>query len=161
MTYSIALNYPDMPFAQTVGYSEEATLIKNETKSLAETILSSVSLGERNREIVRRCVSIFYSTREQGWDGYDALPVKFRTYINSLIFLSLLPEYLPLPELSADPDGAISMEWYRTPEWIFSISIDENGKIDYAGLFADKKISVSSYFVSEVDNDIIEYIKRV
>ena len=48
-----------------------------------------------------------------------------------------------------------------TGDWIFSISIDSNGKIDYSGIFADKKVAGSSSFAGEIDSDIIDYIGRV
>ncbi len=161
MTASAMMNYSTEYFISTQGFSTEATSIAEGKQSILNRFFETVSMGERSRNISQRTAEIASIARVRGWDGYDGLPVTIGTHYYARRFMFRLPEHLPLPELSADPDGAISMEWYRTPDWIFSISIDDTGKIDYSGIFADKKVIGSSFFVEEIDSDIIDYIGRI
>ena len=43
-----------------------------------------------------------------------------------------LPTTIPAPELSAEPDGQITLEWYRSPTRLLSVSIDPVGSLHYA-----------------------------
>ena len=161
MTAAATMNYNTAYFNSTRGFSTEAESIAEGKQSILNRLLETFSMGERFRNISQRTAEIASIACVRGWDGYDRLPVTFGTYMHAAFFMHTLPEHLPLPELSADPDGAISMEWYRMPDWIFSISIDDTGKLDYSGIFADKKVSGSSFFVEEIDSDIIDYIGRI
>ncbi|HOF33645.1 MAG TPA: hypothetical protein PKU84_13485 [Spirochaetota bacterium] len=161
MTAAATMNYSTAYLFSTQGISAEALSIDESKKSISNRLLDTFTMGERSRIILTRVVELTSIASVRGWDGYDGLPVTYGTHYYARRFMFRLPEHLPLPELSADPDGAISMEWYRMPDWIFSISIDDTGKLDYSGIFADKKVSGSSFFVEEIDSDIIDYIGRI
>lgn len=143
------------------GFSREADFVASEKQSLAGRLMETVTFGERNRTILSRIISVVSETANEGWDGYGALPVSFKAYIKTVEFLCALPGTLKLPEMSADPDGSLSMEWYRSPEWIVSISIDGNGKLDYAAIFGDRKYYGSMYFADEIDKEVLNHIGRV
>lgn len=74
-----------------------------------------------------------------GWDGYGAKPVGWDTLDAAHKLLESLPYGFPLPSISAQPDGLLTMEWHRTPRRTFSISVDPDGLIHYAGLFGPEK----------------------
>jgi hypothetical protein len=48
--------------------------------------------------------------------------------------LLALPTYVPVPDIFADPTGAIVFEWYRRPRHRLALSIYGNGSIEFAGL---------------------------
>jgi len=143
------------------GFSREAVFVASEKQSLAGRLMETVTFGERDRAILSRLFSVISQTANEGWDGYGALPVSVKTYIKTMEFLCVLPGTVKLPEMSADPDGSLSMEWYRSPEWIVSISIDGNGKLDYAAIFGDRKYHGSMYFADEIDKEVLNHIGRV
>ena len=43
-----------------------------------------------------------------------------------------LPASLPLPDVSIDPDGAISLDWMPSRTRLFSISVDDSDRLAYA-----------------------------
>ena len=57
------------------------------------------------------------------------------TATHALRFALLLPNSLPIPEISPDPDGDISFDWISKTGKVFSASIDRTGRIAYAGRF--------------------------
>lgn len=163
MNYTGTMNYSpafQLRAGQT-GFSREAILVASEKQSLAERLMETVTFGERDRDVLSRLLSVISETANEGWDGYGALPVSFRSYLKTMKFLCTLPGSVKLPEVSADPDGSMSMEWYRSPEWLVSISIDGNGKLDYAAIFGDRKYHGSMYFADEIDKEVLNHIGRV
>jgi hypothetical protein len=75
-----------------------------------------------------------------GWDSYDGTPVSRATLQGAREFSDALPEEWPAPDISADPDGAISFEWARDTHWVFTLSIAGDGQISYAGLFGASRV---------------------
>ena len=57
------------------------------------------------------------------------------TYDAGRSLIESLPLGFPSPSLSAQPDGQLTLEWYRSPTRNFSISVDPDRLIHYAGLF--------------------------
>jgi hypothetical protein len=162
MNYVPAIESPaNMLRSGRSGFSREADYIDKEKKSLIDRLLETFSFGERERKIISLFNSSLSECVHDNWDGYNALPVSLMTYIKALIFLLTLPASVKLPDISSDPDGSVSMEWYRSPEWLFSLSIDADGKLDYAAIFGDKKHHGTMYFIDGIDRDILNFIGRV
>ena len=52
----------------------------------------------------------------------------------------MLPSSLSVPnEITPEPDGSISLEWYRGKRMLFSISLSGKNELVYAGLFVPNK----------------------
>jgi len=68
----------------------------------------------------------------------EAGRVEEETARTALNFLLLLPRSLPVPEVSADPDGEISFDWIGDSGKMFSVSVNKEGRIAYAGRFGEK-----------------------
>jgi len=62
----------------------------------------------------------------------DQEPVTRRTLGNAEQFIRSLPNDLPSPAFSIDPDGEISVTWHVSRTRIFSVSISESERIAYA-----------------------------
>lgn len=162
MNYSIPLETPASALRTgRSGFSREADYIEKEKRTLTGRLLDTVLFGDRERTILSLFTKSLSPCLNSNWDGYNALPVSLKTYTMALEFLISMPASVKLPDITADPDGSVSMEWYRSPEWIFSISIDAYGKLDYAALFGDRKYHGSMYYAGEVDKEIINLIGRV
>jgi hypothetical protein len=75
----------------------------------------------------------------KGWDGYGALPASAEAREHGRAFLRALPEDIPPPQISFDPDGHVSCEWWTASRWAFVVSIGTNGEMWYAGLFGNAR----------------------
>lgn len=53
-------------------------------------------------------------------------------------FAYSLPRFGPLPEVSADPDGEISFDWIGPSGQMFSVSVNKQNRLAYAGWFGEK-----------------------
>jgi len=64
------------------------------------------------------------------------VPVDEGTARMAIKFASTLPSFLPAPEIAADPDGEVSFDWLGSSNNMFSVSVDRNGRLAYAGRFS-------------------------
>lgn len=107
------------------------------------------------------------------WDGAGASPIsdvtiKLVAKIAERLFV-LLPGETPAPDLIAEPDGEISMSWSIAADRVFSVSIGEHGKMNFAGQFGVEgayhgwqAIDTTSRSSLEVSlQDIVRYVNRL
>lgn len=76
-----------------------------------------------NGKVFEELVKTFEECREPSWDGYGAQSVREETYHLAHQFLTALPLSIPVPSIGAEPDGQITVEWYRSPQRTLSVSI--------------------------------------
>jgi len=64
--------------------------------------LERVSAREKLEELVRM---------PENWDGYGAVPIRIETTRNALRMLEILPDEIPMPDITPNPNGTVSFEW--------------------------------------------------
>lgn len=47
-------------------------------------------------------------------------------------FLCALPDRCPLPEITLEPDGAISLDWIQSRDRLFSVSVGQSSRLAFA-----------------------------
>ena len=67
-----------------------------------------------------------------------SIPVDLETIRAATQFAYSLPRLGPIPEVSADPDGEISFDWIGPSGEMFSVSVNKQNRLAYAGWFGDK-----------------------
>ncbi|MFZ0545321.1 MAG: hypothetical protein WAM60_07775 [Candidatus Promineifilaceae bacterium] len=95
---------------------------------------------------------------QSGWDGYKAAPITKKTRDLTQSLLELLPPWIPAPEIAPEADGEIAVHWYFGPRRTFGISVNESGKLHYAGLFGDVE---EIHGVSKLEESIPKNILRL
>jgi hypothetical protein len=73
----------------------------------------------------------------------------------------VLPFGIPEPEVSAEPDGEITFEWFAGPAQVFSVSVGPGNELNYAGLFGAGRTYGTEVFHDEVPEVVLSHIKRV
>jgi hypothetical protein len=77
-------------------------------------------------------------------------------------FIEALPANFPAPEVAVDPDGEVSLEWYRSTGRVFSVSIGADDWLSYAGKFSpSRKTQGTEVFTSDIPRVILDNIRRV
>jgi hypothetical protein len=64
-------------------------------------------------------------------------PIDENTQRAAIRFAGILPSFVPVPEIAADPDGEVSFDWIGNSNNMFSVSVDRNGRLAYAGRFSE------------------------
>ncbi len=99
--------------------------------------------------LLKELDELYSNCSEKNWDGYDADPIAEEIYneakrlidrLDSLEYASYIPShYLPMPEVSCEPGGAIIFDWYiKDIKQVIILSINEIGKIGYTSFVPPK-----------------------
>jgi hypothetical protein len=73
----------------------------------------------------------------------------------------MLPLTIPAPDVTVDPNGKVSFEWYSNPRKVFSVTVMATDEVVFAGLFNSSRICGVEYFVNEPPKGILDYIMRI
>ncbi|ALC14963.1 hypothetical protein DSOUD_0163 [Desulfuromonas soudanensis] len=153
--YSSALAIPSR------GSSETARFVSRQTDAGLDILKSSLAFGLYGQKAFDDLSLIFEECRTANWDGYQAEPVFEETYQLAGQFLKALPLGASMPAISAEADGHLTMEWYRTPRRTLSVSISPEGQLHYAALLGGSKAYGTEPFFGEVPEAIMSLINRV
>ncbi len=130
-------------------------------QSTVERLLDSVSLGKALQDASRQLYQVLEECGRSNWDGYGAQPVLFDSYEKAKRFIRSLPYGIPVPEVSAEPDGEITLEWFVAPTRVFSVSVGPDNELNYAGLFGASRTYGTEVFHDEIPEVVLSHIKRV
>lgn len=143
------------PRSRAVG--REAKEIQRQEIGIEREILQAPGSGARQRAAI---FSILNAVHEQGEKEAPASFASARYAIAMLKDLLLIAQ--ELPHVSVDPDGEISLEWYRAPRLVFSVSVGPQGELTYAGLFGRSKVhGLEIHTVDGIPREIRAGIQRV
>ncbi len=140
------------------GVSEDASTLKNRFVGKIEDY--SIFFGW-SKEIIQTINEVIMDCSSDNWDGYGAQAIDFASYEETLRFIHFLPKTIPVPEIAVEPDGEVALEWYRSKNRVFSVSIGGKGSLTYAGLFGSNKAHGTEYFGDELPKTILDNIQRV
>ena len=148
-------------FSASRAQGPDAAAVQSLFSEVQDNFRASQSLGEPARKTLVNLVDTFLDCFHTDWDGYDALAVGPQTYHNTRRFLETLTGAWPQPSVAADPDGEISLEWYRGPRMRFSVSIGPDATVSYAGMFGTSTVHGTETFIDEVPDGIIQHLRRL
>lgn len=122
---------------QSAGYggnavSDEANWVRESLINVSKSAESSRALFGPKADLLNSLEQLSVECAEEDWDGYGAEPVNMVALSRARAFIRSLPERYPLPELSVEPDGAVSLDWMPSSNRTLSVSLSESGRIPYA-----------------------------
>lgn len=85
----------------------------------------------------------------ENWDGDGAASVNPAAVIRAERFLRLLPDEVPVPEISPDPDGDISLDW-KIGDFQLTMSIGASDSVPYAWLCDAESGHAVALFIGEI-----------
>ncbi len=159
MSYAIPL-----PKALSGWFSERTQSISSTSR-----IIEDISRSERDRmtdtetfgQMQRALYQTYQECNRPGWDGYGAFPVTAATLKFALWVITSLPPDLPQPSFGAEPDGHLTMEWYKSPRRVFSVSLDSSGDLHYAALLGAERVFGQVPFCGQFPETLNTIIMKV
>jgi len=145
----------------TLGASNVARSVENALRDGRDHLKKSVSLNPGLSEAYAELADIEEECAMSGWDGYDAVPIHPLSVALARQFLEALPLGLEAPTIGAEPDGQVTLEWYRTPGRIFSISLGPEGELHYASLFGASKRYGSEPFSGSIPEPVLALALKI
>jgi len=114
-----------------------------------------------HREALDELWEIWNQCKVANWDGYDAFAVEQETYSRAYALIDSLPLNFPRPSIGAEPDGHLTLEWYKSPTRTLSVSVDPEGFLHYAGLFGPSQRHGKLVFFSTAPDELIRLVQDV
>ncbi|MHC4181726.1 MAG: hypothetical protein ACYSWS_02165 [Planctomycetota bacterium] len=146
----------------SIGFGPEVKALKRYyEEDIVSELKKTETLGHLN-EALQSLNEVFEECSEEGWDGYDALPITEEAYFAAIKLIKSLPvTAFPMPEVTPEPNGEIGLEWYREERQVFVASVSGRNEIVYAGLLGVNKSHGTEYFGDSLPSVILENLKRL
>lgn len=148
-----------MPLLVSGSGGEIAGLVDQKWGESYNLLQKSNTLGLIAKGTFQQLNEVFEECSSAGWDGENARPISIEVLQCAYAFLKYLPLGIESPEVGAEPDGAITLEWYHSPTRVISISIHPGGWVYYAALIGTKKRHGMDFM--NVSEDLIGLISQV
>lgn len=148
-----------MPRGMPRGTTQTAQYLDRASQTIAQHFHHSIAFGKQT--VYSELAMVWNECCVPGWDGYEAIAVAPRTLRNALAVIQALPVDYPMPSVGAEADGALTLEWYRHPRWLLSVSISPEGMLYYAALFGNRDVRGAEPFLGTVPQSILDLIQRV
>jgi hypothetical protein len=142
------------------GVSEDANRLRALLAAVQRDRTAGVTLAAPHRETTEALLDTLEEARRADWDGYGARPVSPEAVFRARVFISLLPTTLPVPDVSADPNGRVHFEWRPGPGRAFVVSVGPSDVVHYAGLFGRNKVHGSEELADEIPQAVLANLAR-
>ena len=117
---------------RSTATSESAQWLEKIYRDIRRHLLGSYTVRGAAEQSLDDLEEVRSEADKFGWNGYGALPLHPDAYENAKLFLEAMPTLAPLPEISADPDGDVALDWVFGPKKALSVSIAANGRCSFA-----------------------------
>jgi hypothetical protein len=137
-----------------------ANYISRESWKTRNHLRNSLYLG-LGSDVFSELHDVFENCKQPGWDGDSAEPVVHDTYLNAFRFLESLPLGVQTPSVGVEPDGHITLEWYKAPRHTLSVSVSPDGFLYFSALMGLRKTNGSEPFFGDVPKIILELVGKI
>jgi hypothetical protein len=140
---------------------EAGRAVEKQLTAVRRSFDSSVAQSGNRLRMLDALDKFVNGAMHENWDGEGGLPVSWETFINARRFLEQIPVKWRPPEVNADPDGEISLEWSAGPRRRFSVSIGPEERISYAWLSGAERGHSVNTFVTEIPRQFLDHVDQV
>lgn len=110
--------------------------------------------------VAARLTALASECEVPGWDGYGALPIEAGAIARAMALIRALPEGVPIPELAAEPDGGVAMDWCYSRNAMVSMSVGARGDLPYAWIDGlDRGHGVATWDESSFPSPVLQRIR--
>jgi hypothetical protein len=145
----------------TAGTSDSSFLLKRQMDEIYKNLRDAPCLSDGRDNVLEDVMILAKSCAEAGWDGYEAEAVNRRTLRNAQAFIEALPQGIAMPTVGAEPDGHLTLEWYRDPNWVLSVSISPDKNLYYAAMLGPANTHGAEPFLDQVPRSLLLLIDRL
>lgn len=121
----------------------------------------SQELDDARTALLKTLRETWQQCQQSNWNGEGAEAISPETHDVARRLLESLPSDMPLPSISAEPDGQLNFEWYQSPRRLLSASISSNGTLYWAALIGSEDPRGSCQFVDQFPQTLLYWIGQV
>ena len=150
-----------MPLTISESLSDTADFVDQQIEKIRDMLQESNALGFAAKGTFQQLDEVFEECSSEGWDGEQAKPISEEVLRYTERFLNSFPLGIKAPEVGAEPDGAITLEWYRSSNKVISISINPDGRAYWAALVGTRRRHGADYAMMDIPDDLLKIILQV
>lgn len=156
-----SISLPQYVGSMSRGAGPVSTFVAEQYESGLQKLQESFMLGQLAKGSLSELDRVYDECRTSGWDGYGALPVSVDAFESAASLLRALPLGTSAPSIGAEPDGHITLEWYKSPRQTLSVSVSPDGLLHFAALMGPSKQYGTEPFYGNMPPVILDLIYRV
>lgn len=142
--------------------SIEAISLQEGVRHVEEHYERSVALFGVKSRLLNSLRELAEECMEEDWDGYGARPLTSVVSARAEAFVRAMPDWVPAPELSVDPDGEVSFDWIPTVAKTFTLSVNGSNRLAYAWIDgADRGHAVVFFGGDAIPSRVLAEIERI
>jgi hypothetical protein len=139
------------------GYSKEADsifiLIMDTNRFLEEPISRKMPKDKLKEEIKQ----VYYTSNDFDWDGDEGLAVTFEALDEAEKIVDMLPYNMIKPEIVAEADGSLAIEWYETDK-MFSLNVYGKEFVIFTGKIGEKYSSGNFRLLEDIPENVSNFL---
>jgi hypothetical protein len=143
----------------TPGQSTTAIFVEQELEDGQRRLNESISVGRDL--LLEELATVVEDCKHVGWDGCNAALVEQDTLRNAYFLIESLPFGVPHPSIGAEPDGHLTLDWYRSPQRTLSVSVSPDGDLHFAALLGTRTRYGTEPFSGDFPQSILTLIREV
>ena len=140
-TLPIAVSLASLGQTALYSYARKGTAVSDEAETVQFAAFELTKSAERSQALFGAKQAILAELRTiaedcslENWDNGDAIALDLSALQKAESIIRALPDGFVLPELAPEPDGSISMDWIRTLNRLYSLSVGPTNRLVYAWL---------------------------
>lgn len=135
---------------RSTARSEPAMKLADMQEEIRRHLLLSYVIGNATKRATTQLDEVRSEASCPGWDGYGALPLDPLACVHARLFLNTLPTTAPIPEVSADPDGEVALDWDFGERKALTVSIGPTGRCTFAWMNGQSTIRGTEWMDDEI-----------
>ena len=141
--------------------SDQARRLLELQEEIREHLLTSYTVRDARERLLNELDDLCIEASRPGWDGYSAEPLSTEAYDFAKAFIKALPTTAPLPELSADPDGEVSLDWSFGNRRALTVSIGPTGRCTFAWILGQRSNRGTDWIEDEIPASIAFALRQL
>lgn len=144
------------------GVGPDAVRILEKQRDIARQYLTAPYTSATLRSSIEAVLNVVSEAGSPNWDAAGARAVSSQAVERAIRLLRHVPATIPVPDVFADADGDVVLDWSRSPRCTFTVTVSARGELYYAGLFGTNRMrGKETVFVDEVPEAVRSGLRRV
>lgn len=141
--------------------SDSAVRLRRLSEEIRNHLLTSLAVSHAAECAMAGLKAIRGEAAKPDWNGYGAKALDPDAYANAQRFLEALPTTAPVPEVSADQDGEVALDWDFGHRKALTVSIGPNGRCSYAWLRGKRTSHGTEWLDDEIPQNILRALDQL
>lgn len=141
------------------GVSDAAIITENYHAEIQAQIHQTAS--RYNHELESVLASVLKEGSSSNWLAEENILIETATIVMAKSFIESLPVSFQAPSIAPEPDGDLSIEWYKEKRRVLTASINSVGTIQWAALIGSEDPRGTVQFTGKAPDTILFYLTRI